>query len=1542
MLMNKIKKLSLISHRIIAAILIFCMVFETGVMHVYAAEYEFEYTENTELSDTDADSDDSSNNDSENSDDNSSEHSDIPGDSNDSSGEQKDESADAGINDTNKDDDATENNNNDSIEGNDDSESIENNDEPESIENDDNAILNDDSDNTSNRTKPIGITDAEEAFENIVSAKDVMALIYMTNVYHVRRHADAKSDVVADLESGHTVYLLGVTITPDKVWFRVQFWVNGTQMEGYVERGNLAYSDEDWLKWNSEYLYKLADNGLITQAAVGGIKTLAASYEDVAQFPAGYQTALTQLKSAHPKWIFVPMNTGLDFETAVTKEMGDKSLIQNTSSNASKGWVGSACPTESGWYYATRDAVSYHMDPRNFFTESYIFQFEQLTFNSSYHTAEAIQTFLNSTFMKGTLSDDAKKRTYAQAFYEIGSSRKLSPIHLASRVYLEQGQGNSGLISGTYPGYEGYYNYFNVGVNGASETEKIVKGLTYAKNQGWNTRYKSLEGGAATIGNNYILKGQDTIYLEKFNVDSNSPYGLYNHQYMQNIQAPASESSSSRKMYANTGSLDSAFVFKIPVYNNMSNPIPLLGITLDKESITLRRPDTVVEDDSYLNEDEKKSNISSTVLNVTFDPEDTTDDKTIVWTSSNKKVATVENGIVTAVGTGEATITATAANAGSLTAQCTVTVIAPVYKIEFTSEYNMDTILVGQSANLSAEYFPKDTTSDTTVWWASSDTSVIFVSDETKGSIRGVNSGTADVIATIGGYSARHRLTVESCNVTFKDADNAASLMTLSTAYGDTISEDSFNKVEKILNTPDDSIFIDWYTEPDGKGSRFDSDTKIYQKETIVYPYFVKRGGGFIVIPIGDQTYTGSAIKPDLIVYDIAVYENARIKDAGIKTAGLGNSTLEDTGFEDMRLKLNQDYTISYKNNKKAASADSNKPPTITVKGKGNYAGTQIITFNIVPKALTDTDITFDNITAAYTGKTIKSLPTLYRNGKKLTKNTDYKLTYPQTGSGAYQNAGTYPIIITGTGGYSGTLTVYETISRKTLLSKVKIAKIPNQVYEPEKIKKGTGMQPQLTVTYKNTTLAESTDGGITGDYVVSYANNLNIGTATATITAVGNNENYIGSKSITFKITGTSINKAVISGVEPKTYTGIDDDVKQDDNISVSFDGEQLISSIDKDKYPEKYEDRPIDYVLEYKNINKAGTATVIIKGVNKYTGTKKITYKINACDFSQVDMTDIIIQYCPDDADKNNDDSYKTVNSLNDITTPYVKGGVKPAIKLYYKVTIKDKEKVKEIEKELKLGKDYTVKYKNNNALTTADMPQDKMPLITITGKGNFKGSISGTFKITDGAMSDDNGKITMTAKDIVYKSKQGAYRTSVTLTDANGKKLQAGKDYAKTLRYTYVEDTSITTIQGENVTRAAGDEVGENDLPNIGTAIRVTVTGIGAYAVDIDATASKSTIYHIVAADISKAKVTVAPKTYIDKYTPITLTETDITVTLNGNELVFGEDNDYVIETDTYVGNNSKGKATVIIRGTGTNYGGTKKVKFTINGKTLSWFR
>lgn len=1383
------------------------------------------------------------------------------------------------------------------------------------------------------------IEEAQEAFDALLSEKPLMALLYHTDRYDVRTKADRESGIAASLEIGQTLYMQGVEITEDDVWYRAQYLLEGGEDTGYVQSYYLAYSDEDWLAWEEEYLFPILALGEETyeNTAYGmrsySLMTYAVDTSDISAFPGSYQADLRNLKNAHPNWTFVPMRTGLDFHTSVSKEMGDKSLIQKTNANVEKGWVGNPCPSESGWNYATQPAVAYHMDPRNFLTEAYIFQFEQLTFNESYHTESAVQTFLNGTFMKGKLPDDTAGRTYAKAFYEIGKGRKLSPIHLASRVYQEQGQGTSGLISGTYPGYEGYYNFFNVGVNGSSTAEKIVKGLTYAKEKGWNTRYKSLEGGAATIGNNYILKGQDTLYLEKFNVNKNSPYGVYEHQYMQNIQAPRSESTTTKRMYENAGSLNNAFVFKIPVFDNMPVEIPLQAISLNRETVTLRRPDTVVEDTKNLSAQEKAENVSTAALQVSFDPADTTADRTIVWTSANTKIATVKadpedssKAVVTAVGTGEVKITAQASKAGNQAAVCLVKVIAPIYKVELSDPgaeegAGKTELYKGQSVSLNAEYWPKDTTSDNTILWASSDEKVATVN---RGRVTAQGEGTAKITAAVAGYTASYSVTVKVCNVVFHKADGTVG-QKLSLGYGDRVGEDRMPKEQQIAG----QIFRGWYTKTGGQGSVFTGNESVYAEETHVYPHYQQIGAdkGFYVIPVGDQIYTGSAIKPKVHVFDSTVAPDGSLLVSGEGSAGGQGEVLE--------LVEGRDYTLSYKNNINV-NAEGRARPTVTVKGKGNYTGTAYVCFDILPKALTDHDITAADITVAYSGKTIKSSPVVYRDGKKLAVNRDYTRSYPQTGTGAYCKTGVYPIVITGKGGYTGTVTVYETITSNVLLGKVNVAKIPKLTYTNEQMAKEGGIRPEaLTVTYQNQPLVEGEH------YTLSYSNDRSIGKATVTLTAV-EGSGYAGTKSVTYQIVGTSLAKAKVEGLENREYVAIDKEwdtegaaygtayqrmLQTPGAYSLTLDGRILTESRDGVTG---------DYVVSYagaakKGAVKAGTATIVFQGINEYSGQLKKSYKILPCEFGEerIGNGGFTFSYYTQDEPE----IVTRLSGVNGITTPYVKGGSKPVILLEFRGT------------PLELNKDYSIGYKNNNALTTAETEEHKLPVFTITGRGNFKGKFTGTFTITDGQFDKRNGdglnKITMTLKDVVYREKKGAYQTKAVLKDVSGAALSAGKDYERALQYTYEKETEVL-VPGEGEpsweTRKAGAFVEEEDVPQAGTEIRVTAQGIGAYAGKGE-TPKVSAVYRIVSADFAKAKVKIAAKSYQDGR-PVTLTADDLTVTAGGAEgpLVLGRD--YVIKEGTYANHTKKGKAKVTLQGIG-NYGGEKTITYTIGAKTLLWW-
>ena len=385
-----------------------------------------------------------------------------------------------------------------------------------------------------------------------ITAQDVvMALVYLCDSYQVRKTADAEGEVCVSIPTGTTVEIIGMDVDADlQLWFQVSLSWKDTSYTGYIQTGYLAYSNEKLMEWENMYFPQVM---LLSEG----------NYPDVEQFPASYQNKLTQLKKAHPNWVFVKQNTRLDWQTVIKNEnTGERSLIQTKMGSA----YTNGAHGQPGWSYASEAAIKYYMDPRNFLDETRVFMFEQLTYNPSYHTQSAVQNILNSTFMKGSIPGDSK--TYAAAFFDIGSTLKVSPFHLACRVYQEQGKGESALISGTYSGYEGYYNYYNIKASGSTNKAIIENGLTYAKQQGWNSRYKSLQGGAKILSQNYILKGQDTLYLQKYDVD-NSYNGLYAHQYMQNIMAPYTESSMVKSAYQSTGAINNSFVFKIPVYLNM-------------------------------------------------------------------------------------------------------------------------------------------------------------------------------------------------------------------------------------------------------------------------------------------------------------------------------------------------------------------------------------------------------------------------------------------------------------------------------------------------------------------------------------------------------------------------------------------------------------------------------------------------------------------------------------------------------------------------------------------------------------------------------------------------------------------------------------------------------------------------------------------------------------------------------------------------------------------------------------------------------------
>lgn len=295
-------------------------------------------------------------------------------------------------------------------------------------------------------------------------------------------------------------------------------------------------------------------------------------------------TNIQELKAAHPNWTFTMLYTGLNWNDVITGEttaLHTRSLVHNSLVLGNVlDWVCATCKTDpkdnGSWYCASPKAVSYYMDTRNWLNDSYIFSFETLSFNSNAHSVEGVQAIISGTFMdKSTITytdtngnTQTINKSYAQIIYDAGKMYNVSPYHLAARIRQEQGSGTSSLISGKKEGFVGYYNYFNVGAGGNSEAEIITNGLTYAKNKGWTTPELAIQGGASFLKGSYIGNFQDTLYLQKYSVDSSSG-SLYGHQYQQNISAPYTEGLDVYDAYEELGILESNFNFIVPVYENM-------------------------------------------------------------------------------------------------------------------------------------------------------------------------------------------------------------------------------------------------------------------------------------------------------------------------------------------------------------------------------------------------------------------------------------------------------------------------------------------------------------------------------------------------------------------------------------------------------------------------------------------------------------------------------------------------------------------------------------------------------------------------------------------------------------------------------------------------------------------------------------------------------------------------------------------------------------------------------------------------------------
>lgn len=434
--------------------------------------------------------------------------------------------------------------------------------------------------------------------------------------------------------------------------------------------------------------------------------------------------------------------------------------------------------------------------------------------------------------------------------------------------------------------------------------------------------------------------------------------------------------------------------------------------------------------------------------------------------------------------------------------------------------------------------------------------------------------------------------------------------------------------------------------------------------------------------------------------------------------------------------------------------------------------------------------------------------------------------------------------------GYTGSREIQMTVlgSDQILMSAVKVSGIKNMEYT------GSKVEPKFTVKYGSKTLT------LNQDYTV-LCDSKEVGTATAVIKGIG--EKYVGEKEVTFKIIGTALKAkdVTLENAADSVYTGkaIEPDVR--------------IAGARRNK----------DYVVSYEDNVNVGTARVTVKGIGRYSGTIKKTFKIAAFDI------------------KENAGGKLKYNTA--IKVPYMKGGSTLA-EADLKAAFGGVNLIE--------GVDYTLSYSANKKLGTAS--------VRIKGKGNFKGT---TAPISFTIEKQNLAKLTdVTAADVLQKKAKSYNRVNPVLRDFDGKTLKKGKDYTIT---GYTKEDGTTLITG---------------TPQVGDIIRVKVEGKNCY------TGVSYADFRIIEnnRNIAKAKIKVEPQVYTGK--EITLSEVDpitgkrqilVTMKINGVTMTLKEGKDYEIVKTSSIRNINKGTGKLTIRGI-HGFGGTKTVSFKIKAKDL----
>ncbi|MCD8014259.1 MAG: CAP domain-containing protein [Lachnospiraceae bacterium] len=691
---------------------------------------------------------------------------------------------------------------------------------------------------------------------------------------------------------------------------------------------------------------------------------------------------------------------------------------------------------------------------------------------------------------------------------------------------------------------------------------------------------------------------------------------------------------------------------------------------------------------------------------------------------------------------------------------------------------------------------------------------------------------------------------------------------------------------------------------------------------TLTYSDNVNAGTATVVVEgIGDytgeieETFTieqADISDADITLEAIEYTYDGMEKEPAVTAVTVANESAE-TGS--VTLVSGTDYSdVVYQDNLDAGTA------TVSVTGTGNYQGTATAEFTINPADLSAAEISLSETSYTYDGTAKEPEVTAVYNSMTLVSGTDYTgLTYADnTDASANTEAGAASVTITGTGNYTGTATATFTIAQADLSAGTLTLEAEEYTYD------GTAQEPAVTaVKYDTLTLTAGTDFS---DAV--YADNVNAGTATASVTGAGN---FTGTLTAEFTIDPASFSNAeVILSESEFTYDG----TEKKPTVTVEM---LLGDSEEASESTVLTEDT--DYTLTRETAVDAGTAAVTVTGMGNYTGTASATITISPADLSEAEIT------------------------LSEDSYTYDGTAKEPEVTAVYNSMT------------LVSGTDYTdITYTDNT--NASENTEAGTASVSITGTGNYTGTVTVTFTIEQADLS--KGTLTLEAEEYDYDGT--AKKPAVTAVVYNSVELTAGTDYSEAVytdnfnagtatvtvngagnytgtltteftinpiditdavitlsesEYTYdgtAKEPAVTAVEYDSMALAEEMEytnITYSDNTNAGTAT-VTVDGTGNY------TGTATAAFTIDPVDLSNVTLTLSQETY--SYNG---TEREPAVTL---EIVLGdaeesttlaEDTDYTVE---YTDNTIPGTAVVVASGAG-NYTGELETEFTITALGLS---